>query len=429
MDIFVPRGNITGPILPEFILKLSIPAGAKLLYSVLCGYSYDKGFCWPSHSTLAKRLGCSINTIKNHLQELVKCKLVAIKKENYHSSKFFLLPPPEELQPASTKSDASFTQTVKTNPNLSTIESDPSKFDDDPSKIGYLNNLKNTKKENSTPPIPRVDNNSFPDKHSHCVSGGGISFSDFEKVYEAYPRKEAKGLAKIAWHNLLRSGSLPNVDIILQAIERFKSHINWQRENGRFIPQLSNFLKGERWNDPLSEAEIKEKENKKIVEQRQKQEEEFKAARRKEFEAKQEKYLPVFNAFAAKFKEPFHFPAIFAMWLHLAEQNLAPLEKDVPDDNKMEIYQFITWFKKNYHLLRRVDQTDIQTQIAAKYNQTDLKFQQSKVNTPTNSSTHGPVAVSSVLSDLLSSLKLNNPVEIEKGNKRDSVPCMVGVAV
>lgn len=176
------------------------------------------------------------------------------------------------------------------------------------------------------------------------------SFSDFERVYAAYPRKEAKGLARVAWRNLARSRCLPALSVILAAIERFKGSANWQRENGRFVPQLSNFLKGERWDDPVPEAES--------VEQRQKQRIALANARYQKwterekinYEARKLELSPLFDKFAARFKATFHRPLVFGHWLALYDRGIAPLASDVPTDNELEISQFLHWFsnKRKY---------------------------------------------------------------------------------
>ena len=42
METFAPKGNIYGPILPQFILQMSITFGAKTMYAILCDYAADK---------------------------------------------------------------------------------------------------------------------------------------------------------------------------------------------------------------------------------------------------------------------------------------------------------------------------------------------------------------------------------------------------
>ncbi|MCX4310561.1 MAG: helix-turn-helix domain-containing protein, partial [Desulfovibrio sp.] len=138
MDTFVPKGNISGPILPEFVLKLSITAGAKLMYSILCWHAYDKDYCWPSYSKLAERMNCSINSIKNYFRELVKAKLVLVQKESYRSSKYFLLKPSEEMGNDSRREHCAENLVSPQDANLSNFDGNPPKFGENPSNVGYL---------------------------------------------------------------------------------------------------------------------------------------------------------------------------------------------------------------------------------------------------------------------------------------------------
>ena len=70
-----------------------------------------------------------------------------------------------------------------------------------------------------------------------------------------YPKKEAKGFARMAWLKLSRSGQLPSLPELHAAIRRFAASEGWQREQGRFVPQMGNWLRGQRWLDPLPLAE------------------------------------------------------------------------------------------------------------------------------------------------------------------------------
>ena len=93
METFAPKGKIFGPILPQFILEKRITLGAKVMYALLCNYASEKDHCWPSHATLASRLSCSISSVKNYLAELVRENLIAIRKEHYRSSVYYLIRP------------------------------------------------------------------------------------------------------------------------------------------------------------------------------------------------------------------------------------------------------------------------------------------------------------------------------------------------
>jgi len=58
METFAPRGKIKGPILPKFVLDLSIASGAKIMYALLCDHASTKDYCWPSQKKLAERVEC-----------------------------------------------------------------------------------------------------------------------------------------------------------------------------------------------------------------------------------------------------------------------------------------------------------------------------------------------------------------------------------
>ena len=124
METFSPKGNIHGPILPQFILQMPITFGAKTMYAILCDYAAAKDHCWPSQATLAKRLSCSISSVKNYLAELVRAKLISIKREQYRSSVYYLLRP-EEL-------------TKKQETHFADKQSEVGCHE---TKYGYLNNL------------------------------------------------------------------------------------------------------------------------------------------------------------------------------------------------------------------------------------------------------------------------------------------------
>lgn len=138
METFTPKGNIYGPILPQFVLQKSITFGAKAMYALLCDYASEKDHCWPSQATLAKRLSCSISSVKNYLAELVKEKLIFIRREQYRSSVYYLLRPEELAE----KQEAS----------LSNKQTEVGCHE---ANFGYLTNLSKQRKE-KYPPFPPI---------------------------------------------------------------------------------------------------------------------------------------------------------------------------------------------------------------------------------------------------------------------------------
>ena len=240
METFIPRGRITGPILPSFVLRENISPGAKMLYALLCNHASDKDHCWPSHRFLAQELGYCVSSIKNWLGELVRARLLAIRRAAYRSSTYVLLRP--RTGAASTASAVP----VRRETN----------FDYPQANFGHRNNSR--KNLEKLPPLP-PKNRATPSRATPArVKRGGGDFlsanSIFERLWAVYPRKEAKELARSAWHQLWRHGEVPALDVLLGALDRFRASVSWNKEHGRFVPQFVNWLRGRRWLDEAPEA-------------------------------------------------------------------------------------------------------------------------------------------------------------------------------
>jgi len=72
----------------------------------------------------------------------------------------------------------------------------------------------------------------------------------YVELYKAYPRKERfeKGLA--VFRCLTRWKALPKTAELIKAVKRsLAGNPSWQREDGRYIPQVHNWLKEKRWMD------------------------------------------------------------------------------------------------------------------------------------------------------------------------------------
>jgi hypothetical protein len=328
METFVPRGNIYGPILPQFIFETPVTLGAKVMYALLCNYASEKDHCWPSHATLATRLSCSVSSVKNYLAELVKAKLIEVRREQYRSSVYYMLLPGERNG-----------QGAKSNcpqPEITCPEADS----------GCLNTL--SKQREEIPPLPPIE----PGQPKIApVSGppaaGGVSHSahDFENAWALYPKKDAKGFARMAWDKLQRSGQLPALTEIQAAIRRFAASESWQREQGRFVPQMGNWLRGMRWLDPLSPGEEVERQRREPSPAVQEQEEREKRLQEQR-NAEKTRLRPLFDAFAARFAEPFNDAMAFGTWLYLHSDQLAPMAPDVSADNALGIVDFMNAFKR-----------------------------------------------------------------------------------
>jgi hypothetical protein len=77
------------------------------------------------------------------------------------------------------------------------------------------------------------------------------TYSDeFERFWQAYPRKVGKGAAFKAWKKL--NGTRPGADELVRIVEQHKKSEQWRRDGGQFIPHPQTWLNQERWNDELS---------------------------------------------------------------------------------------------------------------------------------------------------------------------------------
>jgi hypothetical protein len=75
---------------------------------------------------------------------------------------------------------------------------------------------------------------------------------DFQRFWQAYPRRVCKKIAFIAWQNLKPNKELQ--DKILKAIEEQSNTKQWQKNDGEFIPYPSTWLNGEQWENEVKVA-------------------------------------------------------------------------------------------------------------------------------------------------------------------------------
>lgn len=52
-----------------------------------------------------------------------------------------------------------------------------------------------------------------------------------------------------AWENARKSGVLPSVEVLLQALEAQKRSRDWTKEGGQFVPLPATYLNQHRWED------------------------------------------------------------------------------------------------------------------------------------------------------------------------------------
>lgn len=87
------------------------------------------------------------------------------------------------------------------------------------------------------------------------------TLAHFDQFYKAYPKKKSKGQAKKTWEKLVKQNKIPELSILLKAIEWQKDSQDWQENNGKYIPHPSTWLNAEGWEDEISENKIQEQQN------------------------------------------------------------------------------------------------------------------------------------------------------------------------
>lgn len=72
----------------------------------------------------------------------------------------------------------------------------------------------------------------------------------FDKFWQAYPRKVSKKQAQKSWKKI--NPSLELFEKILKALEMVKQTEQWKKDNGKFIPYPATWLNQERWTDEIN---------------------------------------------------------------------------------------------------------------------------------------------------------------------------------
>lgn len=105
------------------------------------------------------------------------------------------------------------------------------------------------------PDIPDLDENSL--MIDSCVTHTQVKVKEkkvmvndgFDVFWKAYPRKVNKREATEKWNK----AKLPEMDVILKAIEVQKNTDGWKKEDGKYIPHPSTWINKERWTDEIEE--------------------------------------------------------------------------------------------------------------------------------------------------------------------------------
>ncbi len=82
--------------------------------------------------------------------------------------------------------------------------------------------------------------------------------TDFDRFWQAYPRRTAKKDARKAWQKLAPEAAL--VEQILKALVWQVRQADWLKDGGTYIPFPATWLRAERWDDePVSVPQYNER--------------------------------------------------------------------------------------------------------------------------------------------------------------------------
>lgn len=263
----------------EFILyDPAVGSGARLLYMALFRHAKD-GICQLPQEILGKLCDRNLRSIQTYLRTLSALQYIRIEpRPNGRNAYRLLLSKRARFFIAQAASDLI---NVDGNDQGEEFSSDHAKIfrmgGENSSPIYKSNkSIKNpplsphspARREStpsarasfpSTTPVPNPQAGGWGDFHSRKKQQKAPSFQTanalFERFFAAYPRKEAKEMARSVWHQLWRRGVLPALDSLLAALDRFRSSTSWNREHGRFVPFLVNWLRGQRWADAPDASE------------------------------------------------------------------------------------------------------------------------------------------------------------------------------
>jgi uncharacterized protein YdaU (DUF1376 family) len=78
-----------------------------------------------------------------------------------------------------------------------------------------------------------------------------ITNKDFEKFYEAYPKKKNKPSALKAWLK-----HKPDINVVLKSLIMHKKSDQWTMDKGKYIPYPASWLNAEGWNDEIETKKV-----------------------------------------------------------------------------------------------------------------------------------------------------------------------------
>ena len=93
-DAFTRCGftQVPNPIL----MSKRISPGAKLAYTALLSYAWNKGYCYPGQERMGRDIGVTRQTVNEYIKELEKKGYVSVKRRGQGKSNYYYIHVPDE---------------------------------------------------------------------------------------------------------------------------------------------------------------------------------------------------------------------------------------------------------------------------------------------------------------------------------------------
>jgi hypothetical protein len=254
----VKRENLRFTLVDSSILERDdLDCYCKLVYVMLCKFADSEKRCFPSRSTLAGLVGCSLPVVGRSIKRLEEIGAIEVVNRTGQDksliSNLYII---KDLHTPS-KSDYLPLGNVVTYPR----------------KPGYLplgnvvtpnyNHLELEPLEQSTicAPSDAQDGN---DDLGESVEADEVTAAPrtpfksktqeqrFDEFWKAYPKKRSKGQAEKAWAKIAPNGTL--FKRILDSLDRAKRSRDWIKDGGQYVPYPATWLNAKGWEDDYEEV-------------------------------------------------------------------------------------------------------------------------------------------------------------------------------
>ena len=189
-------------------------SGERLLvHLAMADFANDEGICFPSHATLARKARCSTAWVSKSLRQMIRDGLL------------------EEIEKAGSGRG----------------------------KVGRYRLLQGGTPFNLSDELGGTrssvrSNSEQSDTYSLNRQEPSETETDFKRLWDAYPRKTAKAVARRAFARLAARKDAPTIEVLLAAVARYAEQFADGRTERKYCAHLGTWLNGERWSDEIESA-------------------------------------------------------------------------------------------------------------------------------------------------------------------------------